>query len=220
MPFFLGHKCGKLPVSPYTATTVVIEGTMKSQCQMAEDALRREKQEWEWTFNSVEDLIAILDCHHRIVRVNKAMAERLAQKPERCIGLKCYKTVHGTNRPPSFCPHVLTLADGKAHTAEVHEAGLGGDFLVTTTPLRNESGQIIGSVHVARDITEEKKAKKALEEEKTALKFMLQASDHERRMIAYELHDGLAQQIAGAIMQFEVFGTLKDKSPQQAAKAA
>ena len=34
---------------------------------------------------------------------------------------------------------------------------------------------------------------------------MLQASDHELRLIAYDIHDGLAQELAGAIMQFQVY---------------
>ncbi len=39
---------------------------------------------------------------------------------------------------------------------------LGGDFLVSTTPLRDEKGIVIGSVHVARNITDRKKAEEAL----------------------------------------------------------
>ncbi|MGC8494552.1 MAG: ATP-binding protein [Syntrophobacteraceae bacterium] len=38
--------------------------------------------EWEQTFNSVPDLIAILDVNHRIVRVNAEMAKRLREKAE------------------------------------------------------------------------------------------------------------------------------------------
>ena len=51
------------------------------------------------------------------------------------------------------------------------------------------------------------------------LKHMLRSSDNERQLIAYEIHDGLAQQLAGAIMQFQAFDHLKDKKPKQAAKA-
>ena len=47
---------------------------------------------------------------------------------------------------------------------------------------------------------------------------MLQASDHERRMIAYDIHDGVAQQIAAALMQFELLGHIEDKNSPEAAK--
>lgn len=48
---------------------------------------------------------------------------------------------------------------------------------------------------------------------------MLRASDHERQLIAYDIHDGLAQQLAGAIMQFQTYGHLKRTRPKEAAKA-
>lgn len=129
----------------------------------AEEALRRSAQEWERTFDSVPDLIAILDVQHRVVRANRAMAQRLGTTPEQCVGVPCFKVVHGTDAPPSFCPHARTLEDLKVHIEEVHVDRLGGDFLVTTTPLTDEQGQFLGAVHVARDITERKRAEEQIQ---------------------------------------------------------
>ena len=70
-----------------------------------------------------------------------------------------------------------------------------------------------------RDITERRQAQEALQKEHRTLRHLLQSSDHERQLIAYEIHDGLAQQLAGAIMQFQTFDHLKDKKPKLAAKA-
>lgn len=136
----------------------------------AEQALLRAKQEWERTFDAVPDLIAIIDNQHRIVRVNHAMANRLGVSPEACVGKSCSELVHGTPCPPGFCPHTCSLADGRDHVVEVHEARLGGDFLVTTSPLRDERGRSIGSVHVARDVTERNRVLRALREGEHRLK--------------------------------------------------
>lgn len=148
----------------------------------AEEALRRAKEEWERTFDAVPDLIAILDREQRIVRANRAMTQRLGEPLEECRGQLCYHCVHGTDRPPGCCPHVATLADGQEHTAEVHEPRLNGDFLVTTTPLRDAQGRQVGSVHVARDITERKLAEDRgrLLSEVTA---QLLASDQPQRVV-------------------------------------
>ncbi|HEY3323692.1 MAG TPA: PAS domain S-box protein [Planctomycetota bacterium] len=131
-----------------------------TQKRRVQEAQRRATEEWERTFNSVPDLIAILDDQHRVVRANRAMAQRLGVTPEQCVGLRCFEVVHGTDRPPAFCPHAKTLCDCQEHTSEFHEERLGGDFLVTTTPLRDADGRLAGSVHVARDITERKRAER------------------------------------------------------------
>jgi PAS domain S-box-containing protein len=155
--------CFIMRVLPYRTTEGKADGIVVTfvditERKRAEEALRRAKEEWECTFNSVPDLVAILDNRRRILRVNRAMAERLGRKPEECIGLPCNEAVHGTGEPPAFCPHAMTMADGWEHEAEIHEDRLGGDFFVTTTPLLDPEGQMVGTVHVARDITERRKA--------------------------------------------------------------
>jgi PAS domain S-box-containing protein len=146
-----------------------------------EENLIRSKQEWERTFDSVPDLIALIDNHHRILRVNKAMAQKLGLDAEQCVGLPCYEYVHGLSGPPAFCPHSHTLKDCKQHIEEVHEPRLGGHFLVSTTPMFDEQGQLAGSVHVARDITERKQA----EEERERLLEELKRSNKELEQFAY-----------------------------------
>ena len=56
------------------------------------------------------------------------------------------------------------------------------------------------------------------QKEHRTLKHLLQSSDHERQLIAYEIHDGLAQQLAGAIMQFQTLSTLKKRSQRKRRK--
>jgi PAS domain S-box-containing protein len=123
-----------------------------------EEELANAKQDWERTFDAVPDLIAIIDLDHRIVRANRAMAQRLGQARPACVGSNCHDCVHGTGTPPELCPHALTLRDGREHTAEIYEERLGGHFLVSCTPLFDEQKRVIGSVHVARDITEQRHA--------------------------------------------------------------
>ncbi len=129
-----------------------------SERKETEAVLLRAKQEWERTFNSVMDLVAIIDPEHRIVRANRAMAEWLGVTPDECVGLSCFEKVHGSSLAPAFCSQVETLSDGQEHVADVHEERTGRDLFITTTPLRDEDGRMIGTVHVARDVTERKRA--------------------------------------------------------------
>jgi len=127
-----------------------------------EDATRRAKNEWERTFDTVPDLISILDTEFRVTRVNRAMADALGVEPAQAVGLTCYEAVHGTDEPPDYCPHRQLLEDGCPHTVEANVERLGGWFAVSTSPLRDAQGRVTGSVHVAHDVTERKRAGEAL----------------------------------------------------------
>jgi len=153
---------------------LALEGALR-RFKQNENAARESERLFRSTFDAVPDLIAILGMDHEIVRVNRAMAERLGTTPADCIGMKCYTVVHGTDSPPSFCPHARVLKTGQEETVEVHEDNLKGDFLVTCSPLHDLDGTLIGSVHVARDITERRRAQQALERDDALLRSIREA---------------------------------------------
>lgn len=169
-----------------------------TQRKKTEAALLRAKEEWERTFNSVPDLIAILDEECRIVRVNEALAQRVHLEAERCVGLFCYHVLHGLDAPPYFCPHGQSMLDKRQHIAEVYDPHLAGTFLVSTTPLISADGKSMGTVHVSRDITERKKAEEEiarlnadLEAHLAELGEMNQELDAFNRMISHDLRQPL-----------------------------
>lgn len=55
------------------------------------------------------------------------------------------------------------------------------------------------------DITERKQSELALRRERQTLEQMLELQEHERRLIGYDIHDGLAQQLGGALMFLQAF---------------
>ena len=129
----------------------------------AEKEAVKATNDWKQTFDAVPDLVAVLDSTHHIIRANKAMADKLGLKPEECADKVCYEIIHGMNKPPSFCPHKQLLEDRLEHTAKVHDDNLGGDFLVSASPLYDCDGKFEGSIHVARDITEYNAAEKEIQ---------------------------------------------------------
>src|SRR6266702_4440338 len=131
-----------------------------------EELLRRAekleaKEEWECTFDTVPDLVAVLDHDHRIVRINKAMADRLGVAKEAAVGTRVYGYLHGTGTPPDDASISALLADGATYFEEIYHEQLSY-FMVTISPLARTDG-IIGSVYVARDITKRKQAEELLQ---------------------------------------------------------
>ncbi len=137
------------------------------------------KNEWERTFEAVPDMIAIIGRDFHIVRVNKAMADRLGMLPEDAVGKACYELVHHSTNPLGFCPHSSLLGDGHEHTQEIHEDTLNADFLVTASPLMDEEGNITGSVHVMRDITEHKQTEESLRRANNKLTMLSSITRHD-----------------------------------------
>ncbi len=130
------------------------------ELELLSQQLSQAKEDWERTFDAVPDLITILDTDHHIVRVNRAAARALGTESQDLAGRPCYEVMHECRRIPDQCPHQQMLLDGREHAAELRE--FNRDLLVTTSPILDAGGQLLGSVHVARDITERKRTEEAL----------------------------------------------------------
>ena len=127
------------------------------------EAVTLAKVQWERTFDTVPDLIAIIDPDYHIVRVNRAMAEKSGISFAQAIGMKCCGLIHGTEGPPPYCPYALLQEDGREHTSEICIDHWRGTYEVSASPLYDENGDLWGCVHVARDITERKQKKELLQ---------------------------------------------------------
>ncbi len=130
--------------------------------KQAEEQIKRAAEEWRTTFDSITDLVSIQDKDFRLVRVNEAFADAFKVKPGELIGKFCYQVVHGTNEPVPGCPHKATLETNEPATGEFSIPHLGIHLEVTTSPIFNEKGEVVASVHVSRDITERRKMQEQL----------------------------------------------------------
>jgi len=79
-----------------------------------------------------------------------------------------------------------------------------------------QDGQVPCAMVICTDITEQKKAAEALQKEQQLLRQLLDLHERDRRLIAYEIHDGFAQQLTAAMYNFESFDRLQSQQPEKA----
>lgn len=127
----------------------------------AQREIVRAKNQWERTFHAVSDLIFITDAHGTIVRINRAMADRLGMTPDEAVGSSCHEPTPTGRSLASLCPDGRRAVEGKVCGLEVFDEALGGVFDLRVSYLSDDDGAFFGSVHVARDITAFKSLERA-----------------------------------------------------------
>src|SRR5512139_1477449 len=128
----------------------------------AEEEVRQTAAQWQATFDAVQDLVLLLDKDFRILRANRAAAEFLGQRPDTLVGGHCYDLMHGTSTPPAECP-LAKMRQSRRHEEVEILAREGGPWLsVSVDPVFDPSGQLTQVVHIARDITDRKRAEEDL----------------------------------------------------------
>jgi PAS domain S-box-containing protein len=115
------------------------------------------KREWEQTFDTVPELIFLVDTAHRITRVNRAMASLLGRQPRELIGKLWFNELHGSETPPANC--IARALDQQCElSGEAYFERLGHNYLLSVTPLPDPSTGSWRAVIVARDLTERERA--------------------------------------------------------------
>ena len=139
-----------------------------------EDALVEAEKQWQNTFDSISDFVSIHDSSYTILKVNKSLADYLGIPQKDIVGRRCYELLHGENSPWCNCPHTKTLESGTSQTEEVLDPKFGIDLLTTTSPIFDGEGRIVGSVHIAKNITRRKQIEnelvKSLKEKEVLIK--------------------------------------------------
>ncbi|THB74678.1 MAG: PAS domain-containing protein [Desulfobulbaceae bacterium] len=126
--------------------------------------IHRAKVEWENTVDALPDAISIIDKNYRVIRLNKTMLGKLgASSYHEVIGSKCHFCVHSSDSPPEFCPHTKLLKDDQEHRVEIYNEQFGGHCEIIVTPYKDLSNETLGSIHIIRDINQQKQDEKERE---------------------------------------------------------
>ncbi len=145
--WFVSHRIGKhLPIRVKT--------------KRQRNALARE---WHETFNAITDGVCIIDKNSgKILQCNKAMTQFLDKSYDEIVGRSCCELLHGSSEPVKKCPLMRMFETRRSETTDFQ---IGDRWMnIKVDPYIDHEGNLIGAVHILSDITEHRKADKALRE--------------------------------------------------------
>jgi len=120
------------------------------------------KTDWEATFDSIPDMICIINKEGRIVRVNRAFSRRLKKSYEAVIGAHCAEIIHDSPVHPGSRPF-RTMVDAAKPVQQEWDMAIEGDIFTTSlSPFHDTTGKLQGSVLIFRDITDKKRLEERL----------------------------------------------------------
>jgi PAS domain S-box-containing protein len=135
--------------------------------------------EFETAFNSINELVMILDSDHRIRWANKATATFLNLPVSKVAGKYCFALLHGADGPPENCPMAKMAKSGTHEESELYIERNKIWALVTASPQFDEKGNINNVVHTVTNITSSRQTEESLRESEKSYR---QLADYHKKL--------------------------------------
>ncbi|MEJ2200579.1 MAG: PocR ligand-binding domain-containing protein [Desulfuromonadaceae bacterium] len=163
----------------------------------AKKALQTSEKRFRTLLDGIPDIIVQLSPELHIIWANRAAVEYDAQLKSTLLeGKVCYALWHKRSRPCPSCPALKAFVTGNSEW-ELVEKGSGEIWELKALPLKNEAGEVVSIIEIARDITDLKRAETAT---KAALAEAEEARD-KIETILNSMTDGLVvTDLAGRIV--------------------
>ncbi len=146
--------------------------------KLAEEALLKSEYEKTLILDNASEIIAYHDINHNILWANRAYLKATGLSLSQIQGKKCYHA-WGLDGPCKGCPVTKTIETGEPQGAELtpqnqpHWSPDLGSWLMKAAPVKDKTGNVIGAIEVAYDITERKRAEEQLKEERNLLRTLI-----------------------------------------------
>jgi diguanylate cyclase (GGDEF)-like protein/PAS domain S-box-containing protein len=125
----------------------------------------RKQRLLEATFDSPVP-ICVTDKNHTILMANKSYWAEFGALPDDQKTIKCYEHRPGKSCHTENCPLTRIRGGAEKYVCEtsMEKNGITHHFIVSTKPLFNTKGKVIGVIESFQEINERKRAEEALEE--------------------------------------------------------
>ncbi|MBF0336846.1 MAG: diguanylate cyclase [Nitrospirae bacterium] len=157
-----GHKRDKPEEDFLIAVANTLAGIIEHG--KAEDALKQSNAFIHTVLNSMNDAVIVIDVRDlKIIEVNQVFLKEYGFLESEVKGNTCHTLIHKSPLPCHQrniqCPILITAETGKhAKTEHIHHDRDGKEIYIgcSSSPIRDENGQVIQCVYVLRNISERK----------------------------------------------------------------
>jgi PAS domain S-box-containing protein len=159
-----------------------------------EELILQSKQDWEEIFHAITDMITLHDKDFNIIYANEAAKQKLnLPSLEGGEVQKCFKHYHGTPCPPDGCPSCGCLKSGEPANFEIFEPHLNMYIEIRSMPRFNKNNELIGLIHICRDVSRRKKQEKEIQRAKDELEIRVEERTSELKETNKQLEDEIAE---------------------------
>jgi PAS domain S-box-containing protein len=179
-----------------------------------ERTIRDQEAKLRSLFENLPDMVLVVDERGVIQFVNHGTP----QAPADCL-LGTVGFQYMVPEDQAVCRGALerALAAGVVQTVEVLDS-FGLWWACRVVPMTDTEGTR-SAIIICTDVTQQKKAAEAIRKEQLLLHQLLELHERDRQLMAYDIHDGFAQEVTGALFNFEAYTQLREKNPEKARKA-
>lgn len=114
---------------------------------------------WEQVFYAIQDPVLVVDPAGTIIEVNPATLRAAGKSREEVVGQGICKIIHGGRWPHIECPLEEFLGTCQAMVEETRLPGLGGEYMLTVTPVQESDGSVQRLMLIARELTGDERRK-------------------------------------------------------------
>ncbi|MEE4266074.1 MAG: histidine kinase, partial [Desulfobacteraceae bacterium] len=184
-------------------TRVAVVSRNVTQRKAAEDLLKVSEERYRAVVDNLAIGIALISPDMEILTLNRQMKQWFPHIDPSLRPL-CYRSFfrHPRQGTCDYCPTIQTLRDGGVHESVIERAK--GDkvryYRLVASPVKDFQDDIVSSIMMVEDISDRKWSEEQIQNLSHRL---VHAQEAERRMLASELHDSVAQDLSAIKISVE-----------------
>ncbi len=182
--------------------------------KQAEEQLRKNEALLRGLFGNLPDFIILVDQNAKILFANRDAPGATKETMVGMDGFGFIRASHQQQCREAFYRAISTCTVQEADSFDVFDH----HWSCRIVPFIDH---IAGgcAIVICTDITEKKQAAEAIQKEQQLLRRIIELHERDRQITAYEIHDGIAQQVTASLYHLEAFRRMRDSDTKSAEKS-